>query len=231
LDPPGTGVKQTPYESRIRIEAIPAMQRSLRCLLLLVGLGFGWPMGPVGAAESPSPEAARAPVVELQNALLEGMRAGASWDFATRRARFETVVRRTHHLDVMVGFVLGRHARELSEGDRQRLQERLGALTAAHYAARFDRHQGERFERLGVRPYGRARQVVATRLIRPADEPVTLDYVVERHAGEVGIVNVLANGVSEVAMRRVEFTQRMAEGGVSGLLQHIEEAIAELSES
>lgn len=195
----------------------------LACVLLA-----GLVATPAGA-ESLAPEVAEAPVVQLQDALLESMAAGGERTFEQRRARLETVVRATHHFDVIAVFILGREAQALSRQERSELAERLAHLTAMQYASRFDGGGEIDFERTEVRDYGSRRAIVRTRLVRAQDAPVSLDYVVQRHGGEVGIINVIADGVSEVAIKRVEYGRVFRSDGLAGVLAHIDRQIKELT--
>ena len=66
-------------------------------------------------------------------------------------------------------------------------------------------------------------------LLHPSDgEPVRLDYVVQPAQDGWRIANVVANGVSELALRRAEYDAVMAAEGFEALIGRLEHQIADL---
>lgn len=121
---------------------------------------------------------------------------------------------------------LGRTWRSLEEAAKSGFQDLLRALIAATYADRFDSYDGQRFERLGAQPAGRG-WVVKTQLVRANGERVNLDYYFNGDA----VYNLVADGVSDLSLRRADYNSIIKEKGYDALLRHIEENIAELSDA
>ncbi len=165
--------------------------------------------------------APRAPVVALHEALLGIMREAATLGFEGRRARIAPVLERSFDLPFITRLVLGRHWSGLDAAARQRLVAAFSALTAATYAARFDGYAGERFEVLEERPLKRGRRLVRSVLIGGDGTRVRLDYVVREGAEGWRIVNVLADGVSELAIKRADYDKVMRSEGVDALIARI----------
>lgn len=175
-----------------------------------------------------SEEPATAPVETLHGALIETMKAGgARRDAASRARSLEPVVHRVFDLERLARVALGPHWNTLDSGQRARMVDVVSRYTAASYAARFDGYSGERFETTGTRPLRRGRVLVRTLLHPPGGEPVRLDYVVQPRGGW-RIVNVVANGVSELALRRAEYDAVMAAEGFDELVGRLERQIADL---
>lgn len=181
------------------------------------------------AAVAPASDALpAAPVETLHRTLLEIMRtASGSGAAASRERSLEPVLRKVFDLGRLARVALGPHWNELDSGQRTRMVDVVSRYTAASYAARFDGYSGERFETTGTHPLRRGRVLVRTLLHPPGGEPVRLDYVVQPRDGW-RIVNVVANGVSELALRRAEYDAVMAAEGFEGLVGRLERQIADL---
>lgn len=170
------------------------------------------------------------PVDALHRTLLEVMQAASrSGAAASRRRSLEPVVREAFDLGRLARVALGPHWNALDSGQRARMVDVVFRYTVASYAARFDGYSGERFETTGTRPLRRSRVLVRTLLHPPGGEPVRLDYVVQPAQDGWRIVNVVANGVSELALRRAEYDTVMAAEGFDALIGRLERQIADLA--
>lgn len=178
-------------------------------------------------AADPQLEAAEEVVQSLHEALLASMKAGDELDFEQRVQRLRPVVERTFHFAVITRFVLGPQARELEAEQRQRIVEALAALSARQYARHFDRYGGEQFVHVESSTRGAGRVLVATELVKGDGERIPLDYVLQRHEGRWGVINVIADGVSDLALKRAEYAGKLRQDGFPGLIEHLREQIAE----
>ena len=84
---------------------------------------------------------------------------------------------------------------------RDRLAERFAAMSVATYAARFDGYSGQSFEVLDPQRGPQNAVIVPSRLVRPEDEPIALDYRMRQDdSGAWRIVDVYLKGrFSELA--------------------------------
>ena len=182
------------------------------------------------AGTSPASDALpTAPVETLHRTLLEVMQAASRSGAATSRERsLEPVVRKVFDLGRLARVALGPHWNALDSRQRTRMVDVVFRYTVASYAARFDGYSGERFETTGTRPLRRGRVVVRTLLHPPDGEPVRLDYVVQPAPDGWRIVNVIADGVSELALRRAEYEAVMAAEDFEALIGRLELQIADL---
>ena len=182
------------------------------------------------AASDASPAA---PVETLHRTLIEIMRAASGpaatgGAAASRERSLAPVVREVFDLGRLARVALGPHWSALDSRQRARMVAVVSRYTAASYAARFGGYSGERFETTGTRPLRRGRVLVRTLLHPPDGEPVRLDYVVQPAPDGWRIVNVIADGVSELALRRAEYEAVMAAGGFEALIGRLELQIADL---
>lgn len=168
-------------------------------------------------------------VTDLQEALLESMQAEVG--YAERVERLTPVIDQAHHLSAMANFALGRHASQLDRNERRQFVEVFSRLIVATYASRFDQYSGERFEYKSCREISPERMVVRTVLVTSKNEVVNLDYLVLWQDEKWAIVNVLANGVSDLALMRSEYTSILQDRGFDGLLDELRRQIDDLAKS
>ena len=171
---------------------------------------------------------ARVPVETFHDALLGAMKRAGSTAYPERQALIRTAVEKTFAMDVVTRLVVGRKWRTLEPGQRTAMADAFLRYTVASYAARFDGYAGERFETDETEPMERGRFTVRSRLITGDGEEVSFDYVVQPDGEGWRIVNVVANGVSELALKRKEYAAVLREGGIEELLRRLESVIADL---
>jgi phospholipid transport system substrate-binding protein len=182
------------------------------CLSLSVAIGAGSVAQPV--------------VEQLQSALLEALKQGDKSDFAARYARLAPVVTETHDFDTIARLVIGRkHWGEWQAGQREAFLATFRELSIATYADKFSSWSGERFEVLGEEETQRGNELVRTTLTKSNGDRVQLDYVLMASDGQWRIINVIADGVSDLALKRSEYTQVLDDQGYDALIGKLREKI------
>ena len=127
---------------------------------------------------------------------------------------------------------VGRHWKKLPEADQQRWLELFRRHITANYAGQFTGYTGESFETMGEEPAIRDTRVVRTRLTRPSEEDVQLNYRLREVDGEWRIIDIYLNGtVSELALRRSEYSAVLKREGFEKLLTTLNDKVDELSKS
>lgn len=193
------------------------------------------PAAQEGATESPQdtapavPDAAavRAPVERLYAALLDVWKRADELGFEGRYRVLEPVVMASYDIPFMAELILGRQWKTLTPEQRERWTATLARLTVSTYADRFDHYSGERFEIGEVEPATQGTSLVRTRLVRTDGEPVALDYRMRPGAGSWRIIDVYLSGtVSELALRRSDYSALLRRDGFDALLAAIGEKIA-----
>ena len=117
-----------------------------------------------------------------------------------------------------------------SQAHRDTLQELLTRLSAVTYVSRFDTYDRERFESVETRPARGGRTLVRTRLLNGSEVSATFDYLLESTDRGWRIVNVVANGVSDLSLKRAEYGSIISKEGVVELLERIERQVTDLLE-
>jgi phospholipid transport system substrate-binding protein len=191
-----------------------------RCFLLSCGLAAGAVVFGSAAAEvvTDSPVAT---VTSLQQGLIEAARA-ASVD--ERYRVLEPLIVATHDLPYIAEFALRRQWSSLAETERQRFIAAFRRLSVMTYAARFASAGPTTFRAIEpavTADSGRAQ--VATAVARTAMPDVTLEYLLHQGDGGWRIINIVADGVSDLALKRAEYQRVFASGGINGLIAELGE--------
>jgi phospholipid transport system substrate-binding protein len=194
--------------------------RWLWVVLLCVGGGA------VGAQAGPS-----ATVEAMHEALLGIMREADALEFEGRRERIEPVIIDSFDLPYVSRLMVSRSWPGLAEAQRERMTALFSALTVSTYAARFDGFSGQSFTTTGERQVRGGRRLVSTELRSPDDPPVRLDYLLHESDGRWRIVNVIADRVSEMALKKSEYATIIEAQGFEALLGKLERQVSGLGRS
>jgi len=183
------------------------------------------------ARAEPAGGPASAVVDSLHAELLEAMKNADALGFDGRYQRLDPVLQRSFDLAFMAEKAVGRYWRDLSEADQERISDVFARFTLSTYANRFDGYTGERFETQSEQAAPRDTVFVRTRLVRPdAKESIEINY--RLHQTEAGwrIIDVLLRGtVSELALRRSEYSAVIQRDGFDALVATLERKIADLA--
>jgi phospholipid transport system substrate-binding protein len=193
---------------------------------LLQAALVGWLWLVPAAAEESGPVAV---IEELNAALLEVMTAADELGYEGRYRQLAPVLEASYDFPFMTRIASGTSWRDMSAQQQEELVALFTEMSIASYAARFDGYGGEEFEILGEAPGPRDAVVVESRLVRPDDKPIGLNYVMRDHAGSWRIVDVLLDAkFSELARQKAEFAAVLENGGVADLKALLQEKIADL---
>jgi phospholipid transport system substrate-binding protein len=178
-----------------------------------------------GAAEDPA-AAARVPVERLYATLDDVMARADALGFEGRYEALAPVVASSYDVNFMAQLILGSGWKELTPQQQARWVDAFTRFTVSTYADRFDGAR-IRFEIGASEPAAQETTLVRT-VLHPKDaEPVKLDYRVRPGAGGYRIVDVYLNGtVSELALRRSEYSSLMKREGFDALVGALEQKSA-----
>ena len=183
--------------------------------------------GPAAGADEAG---ARAVIEGLNATLLESMQNAQALGYAGRRELLAPVLTRSFAFPLMARIAVGRAWTDFSAAERAQIVELFAEMSIANFAARFDGFSGERFEIVDERAGPRDAVVVESRILRPADGPVGLHYVLRELEDGWRIIDVLLDAkYSELARQRSEFTAVLKSGGLPDLIATLEHKIQELS--
>jgi phospholipid transport system substrate-binding protein len=160
----------------------------------------------------------RATVERFDEALLDVLKQADALGYRGRFDRLAVPVTDAFDLDLMAERSLGGAWQKLSEPERARWRELFRQFTIANYAANFDRWSDQRFEVVGEDAGTSDTRAVRTRVRSSDNENVDLTYRLRQTAAGWKIVDVYLKGtVSELALRRADFTAVLDRGGFAKL--------------
>lgn len=178
-----------------------------------------------GAVLAASGEAT-AVVNRVQTSLISVMKEATQLGYEGRFSGLESVVWETHDIPFVAKVALGKHWPRLDEHQRSAFVSTFAKLSTATYAARFDEYHGERFRIVAESPLPRGKgMLVESRLIKSNGEEVHFNYLLHRVGNDWKIINIIVNGVSDLAVKRAEYAKLMEESGFSALMARLEEQI------
>ena len=177
---------------------------------------------PCSAGEVGTP----AEVVERFNAVLVTvMKTADELGLTGRYQRLEPAIRSSHDFQTIVRIVTGKHWRELDELQRKKLQESFTQLSIATYAYQFDSYAGQTFRMTAEKLLTKDRATVRVEMHKKQGEPVQFNYTLIRKENNWYIVNVTANGVSDLALKRAEYSRVLEKNGFEALIRKQQEKI------
>ena len=190
----------------------------------------------VAASLVPATSEAQQTVGALHQVLSANLRDGDVVGFSERLARLTPVVASSFDFQAIARVAMGREINSLDAQEVARFEQLLGHLSAATYADQFSGTESSSespttFTVVSERPARGGRIVLRTRLQEPAQEPVALDYVLHNTARGLRIINVVANGVSDLSLKRAQYAAVIRRSGVSALLEKIETQLSQLTQS
>jgi phospholipid transport system substrate-binding protein len=182
---------------------------------------------PVTSPAAPGPRGPASTVIDaLDNTLLSVMKQADQLGYDGRYKKLESAIKRAFNIPLMTRIIVGTPWNDWTEEQRNQIGEAFGKFVTATYARRFDGYSGENFVIDGEKPAAGG-VLVMTRLIRPTDPPVTLNYLMRDTENGPQIVDVFLTGtISELATRRSEFTAVLQRDGFPGLLATLERKTA-----
>jgi phospholipid transport system substrate-binding protein len=165
----------------------------------------------------------------LHEALLSVMKQADTLGYEGRYALLEPVLDAVFDTSFMAQKSIGRHWKGAPEEVQVRLLATFHRFTVANYAGRFNGYSGQHFETLGESPSTHGTVLVESRLVDPTGDPVQLNYRLRQVDGEWKIIDVFLNGtVSELALRRSEYSSLIRREGFEALIAALDEKISKL---
>jgi phospholipid transport system substrate-binding protein len=168
---------------------------------------------------------ARQVVEEFQNELLAVMKDGKALGFKGRYEKLDVAVRKSHDLPKIARIVVGKQWEELTAEQQARLEKVFSQLSISAYAHNFKDFSGETFTFISEEETGRGGVVMHTNLHIPGEKDVKFDYMMKKKDDGWRIINIIADGVSDLALKRSEYTSVLSKDGFDTLIAKITEKI------
>ena len=176
-------------------------------------------------AQAESGATAKQVVEKFQAELITVMKNGKQLGYAGRYDKLYGPISNSHDLTKIARIVVGKEWEKLSETQQQKLVDDFVRLSVASYAHNFKDYSGESFIFDSEEETARGGVVVHSTLILPDDKPVKFDYMLKEKGNSWRIINIIANGVSDLALKRSEYTTILQREGFDALIAKINEKI------
>ena len=183
-------------------------------------------------APAPGEHAAQTPA-EVVAALHEGVVAAASGGARSveeRYAELAPVVANTHDLPYIAELAIRRHWQNLTQSEKERFLAAFERLSVMTYVTRFAAAGPDTFAIHGSEEAARGRVLVRAAIARADAADVSLDYLLHENGGRWRIVNILADGVSDLALKRAEYDRALSAGTIEDLIAELEVETLRLQE-
>ena len=176
------------------------------------------------AAIGTDPAAAKV-VEKLHAELLGVMKQGNALGYKGRYQRLAPVVNSSYDFPFISKLVVGRYWSEFSPEQKEQFVNTFTKLSIATYANQFAGYSGEHFKTISAEESTKGRLLIKTVLIKSNGEEVELDYMLHQKELQWQIINVIAQGVSDLSLKRAQYTSYLKKNGFEGLLQKINDKI------
>jgi phospholipid transport system substrate-binding protein len=181
-------------------------------------------VGPRIAAQEDLPDTATP--VEVVTALQEGIVAQAAesseQSLEERYEALRPVVERTHDLPYIAELSIRRYWDGLSAEQQERFVVAFERLSVMTYVTRFAGVTPETFAVQGSEEEGNGRVQVHAAIVRDEQDDISLDYLLQERDGKWRIINILADQVSDLALKRAEYHRVLSDGTMDDLIAELE---------
>ena len=191
--------------------------------VLTVGLGLALAVNVLDVRAAEGTGSSLDTIKTLQATLVDSARRLGKAPVAERYRALEPAIVKTHNLPYIAEFALRRQWPMLTDGERQRFVAAFQRLSVMTYAARFGNVAPDAFRPLEARmPDANGREQVTTAIKRDGQPDVSLEYLLQQDGDDWKIINIVADGVSDLALKRAEYQRLFASGGIEGLIAELE---------
>lgn len=164
-------------------------------------------------------------VNSLHDALLKGMQGGDKLGFQGRFKLLAPIVERTHDLDFIAKTILGKLWTKLNREQQQNFIDHFHKLSISTYAGWFKKFDGERFKYIDQKTMPRDHVLVRSQLIQSNGDIVSFDYLLRQDKENWRIINILADGVSDLALKHVEYRSILGQKGFKVFIDMLKKKI------
>ena len=183
----------------------------------------------VAADPAPQVNPPKDVVDALHAGLLSTMQKSSEVSFQQRFDQLKPVVNDTFDVTFMGSKSVGRHWNKLNAEEQQLWLDKFVSYVTANYVGNFDQYDGESFEILGEEEAQRNTRIVLTRLNVPGGEDIIFNYRLRMTPQGWRIIDIYLKGtVSELALRRSDFTTTLKKKGFPVLASTVDQKIAKL---
>ena len=198
---------------KYRAKSLQIIILALLALLLLAPAGV------------PAADTAAQVVEGLHDELLIVMKQAKQLGYAGRYQRLAPTVTASYDFPYIAKVAVGRYWRSFTSKQKSQFIEIFSKLSIATYANRFGGYSGEHFKTISEEELKRGHRLVETVLIKANGEEIELDYILHQNDEQWRIINVIAEGVSDLSLKRADYTSYLKRYSFDALLEKLSEKI------
>jgi len=205
----------------MRAQGVTSSRRGLGLLTGLVALVMASAAPVLARAAEADPVIAR--IQSLDDTLVAAARSGT-----LTSAKVHDALRDAFNLSVMAQVAVGAPWANMSEKEHAAVVEAMARYTEARYAREF---RDFNTQTIVIDPAVQARgpdRLVRAEIREKGEAPLRLGYRLREYNGQWRIIDVIYNGVSQLATQRSEFAETIRTGGAAGLVKSLDQATARL---
>ena len=166
-------------------------------------------------------------VEQLQETILKIMKGGEEWGYKQRYKIINPVVEKTHDLQIIARITAGRYWKKMTPEEQEKFTTTFSELSHSTYAGRFNSYSGEKFSLISEKSMKRNRKLVQTRFIKADGEEIRFNYILHQNNDQWKIINIIINGVSDLALKRTEYSSIFKKNGYRTLIEKLRIQIKE----
>jgi len=142
-----------------------------------------------------------------------------------RYKKLEPVVLASHDIPYVVRLSVGKYWKKFDDKQRHSLVGTFRDLSIAIYADRFDGYSGEQFTIVSEKSLPRGKILVETKFTQSDGKQLQFNYVLHNKNDKWQIINISVDGVSDLALKRAEYTSLVEKEGFPALINKMESQI------
>lgn len=170
---------------------------------------------------------ARKTVDRLNATLIEVMKDAKKLGYQGRFRKLDPVVRDSFEFEAVSVLALGSHWKNLDKQQKTAFIDKMTELSVATYAAQFNSYGGESFKYDSEQDLKNGRVLLRYFLNVPHEKPIKFEYQVHEFNGRWQIINIIVDGISDVALRKAQYTSLIDREGFDSLLKKLTQKITD----
>lgn len=198
---------------------------------LLLACALALPLVSPLAVRSATAASATEVVERFQSTLISVMSNARKLGYNGRYKLLKPAVEESHDLPGIARIAAGRYWDQLKSEQKNLFVETFGELSIVTYASRFDGYSGETFKIISERKLDSGDVLVQSVFTQSHGEKIRFDYVLRQKDGRWAIINIIVDGVSDLAIKRAEYAGILRTEGADALIANLRTKIAQYAKS
>jgi phospholipid transport system substrate-binding protein len=174
---------------------------------------------------------ARNPVDLLNSTLIDVMKGGQKLGYTGRYKKLDPVVKDTFEFEAVSLIALGTHWKKLEQPQKLAFMDKLTDLSVATYAAQFKEFGGESFQFDSSQDVKNGKLLLRYNLVVPNEKPIKFEYFVGQFNGQWHIINIVVDGISDLALKKAQYTSVIDREGFDALLSKLTQKISDYAKN